>query len=166
MKRENFPYHIVNDPDPKVAGTYNDGELQAENQRRAENTVKDEAGNAVPAPQATLVPVRSQTFVINEFETVEEFVTHPATDEVKLDIVNRAVRLKQQVAAKRLIESDKFELTEGPYDMFDSISAVVERRAASPQDKIASALDKLPTDERIALLERLLAAQTGVAASA
>lgn len=159
MKNENFSYHVIGTPGTKDAENYNSGQLDAENERRAGNTVKDEAGNDVPQPLEALVPARTQAFGIKEFESVEEFATHPAPDSVKLDIINRAARLKQQVAAKRLIENPEWPLVDGVFDMEFAISQEVEKRKMSDEDKAIKALDKLSPEIRAQLLQSLLAAQ-------
>lgn len=154
MKQENFPYHVIGTVGSDEASILNDGQLQAENKRRAE---------AQP-PEGPLAPSRTQTFIINEFESLDEFVNFPAPPEVLLDIVNRAARLKQQVAAKKLIEDPNFEVVDGVYDMASSIAEVVERRKMSDEDKAIKALDKLPPEVRAALIQKLLEAQTAPSA--
>lgn len=157
MKNENFAYHVIGPVGATATarkgtdnGVYNGGELEAENERRA----------AAEPPIDQLVPTRTQSFVIKEFESVEEFATHPAPDAVKLDIINRATRLKQQVAAKNLLDNPEWSPVDGSFDMEFSISEVVERRKLSDEDKAVKALEKLDPAVRAKLLQDLLNAQT------
>lgn len=130
-----------------------DGELQNFAEGRwnkfVEKTVKE--GNVAPVPEGV------QTFVTYEAETLADIPEMIANEEVAVNLFNRGASLKQLTAIRGYMEDPKFEVSDAPYDLREDLNAVTERRSASPEDKVASLLDKLDDDQLARIMERLMA---------
>lgn len=97
--------------------------------------------------------VRRQQYDISEFESIEEFAGltladgSPVSDEVKLDIINRAWVLRQQQTARREILSENSESSDSPISLHDAALVPTERRQASTETKAKNNLSKLAKED-------------------
>lgn len=130
-----------------------DGELTnfAESRwnKHVEKIVKE--GGVAPVPE------KVQTFVVYEAETVADISELVPNEEVAVNLFNRGASLKQLTAIRGYMEDPKFEVADAPYDLKEDLNAVTERRAASPEDRVASLLDKLDDDALARIMEKLMA---------
>jgi hypothetical protein len=106
------------------------------------------------------VPEKVQTFVVYEAETPTDFAELVPNEAVSVSLWNRGASLKQLTEIRQLMESGDFISSESPYDLREALNSVTERRSASPEDRVASLLDKLPEDAIARIMEKLMERQT------
>lgn len=92
--------------------------------------------NTVPVPE--LVGV--QSFTKYSIETDEDFALLVPELKERINLVNRALGIKQNQYIRDFMTDEKFEPVEGSIDLVDVCAKPTERRAASPTEKAAKLL--------------------------
>lgn len=133
-----------------------DGELANFSESRWNKFVEKE----IKEGRATPVPEKVQTFVTYEAETVADITELVPNEEVAVSLFNRGASLKQLTEIRGQMEDPKFTTSEAAYDLREALNAVTERRAASPEDRVASLLDKLDDAALARIMEKLMEKST------
>ena len=135
-----------------VTGEGDDRSIATE--KAFEKQVKAAAEAGAEEPTFTAV----QTFQVYEVENTEEFLELVTNDAEQVNIINRALVLKQQQGARAILLDDKFVQVDGSYDLRELCGELRERRAATPAEKALSALGKLSPEELAAVMAQFQAA--------
>jgi hypothetical protein len=112
--------------------------------------------------------VSRQAYAISEFESLGEFETlatsdgQRVSDEVKLDMINRAWILRQQQTARANILSEDRTPSDSPIDLLDEAVSPRERRTASTESKAKNNLQKLAKENPEAFAALLAEFQAAV----
>lgn len=136
-----------------------EGESKSFSESAFNKQVEEATKNQTEAP----VPVKRQTFLIHEADSVDDILQVCPNEQVAVDLFNRGATLKQLNEIRDLMEDDTFEVVEGSYDLKDTIARVTERKKLSPMDKVLRSLGQLSDEERQAIVAKLLATQTATA---